>query len=314
MSFKKLKRNRLDVNALIEKAKDAEGGQSRKTDERMWYPQRDKAGNGYAVIRFLPGLEADEGGSPWAQYWDHGFKGPTGQWYIEKSLTTLGQPDPVGELNQKMWNNPSDFGLDEEEAKKIVRDRKRGLHYVTNVYIVSDPANPENEGQVKLFRFGKKIFDKIKGAMVPEFPDESPINPFDLWEGADFVIKIRMQDRYPNYDQSVFKSPSEFLGGDEAALEAVYDQQFSLTEFTDPATFKSYEELKSRLDMVLGESAPRTTRQRSDLENSKPPQTQKQAPAPTLEEELDGDTVETVGGDADDDMMDYFKGLVNDDD
>ena len=168
------------------------------------------------MIRFLPGDA--EAATPWIRYWDHAFKGPTGQWYIEKSLTSLGQQDPLSELNSKMWNS----GV--ESDKGIVRQRKRNLRYVANVLIVSDPSAPENEGEVKLYRFGKKIFDKIMDSMQPQFPDEKPVNPFDIWEGADFTVKIRKVEGYPNYDASSFKSPAAVPGSDDE-LEAVYNKQ-----------------------------------------------------------------------------------------
>lgn len=292
MSFANLKRNRTDLSSLVEKANETTGsGQNNSKDERFWYPQRDKAGNGYAVIRFLPGLA--EASTPWVRYWDHAFKGPTGQWYIEKSLTSIGQQDPIAELNSKMWNS----GIEADKA--IVRQRKRNLRYVANVLIVSDPANPENEGQVKLYRFGKKIFDKIMDAMQPKFPDEAPINPFDMWEGADLVLKIRQVEGYPNYDTSSFKSPSALLGGDDGQLEELYNKQFDLSEWTNTDNYKSYDELKTRLNMVLGESAPRTVKQEVAMDKVEEP-----APIPTAE---------TAALDDDDDTLSYFAKIANED-
>jgi hypothetical protein len=292
MSFANLKRNRTDLSSLVEKANETTGsGQNNSKDERFWYPQRDKAGNGYAVIRFLPGLA--EASTPWVRYWDHAFKGPTGQWYIEKSLTSIGQQDPIAELNSKMWNS----GIEADKA--IVRQRKRNLRYVANVLIVSDPANPENEGQVKLYRFGKKIFDKIMDAMQPKFPDETPVNPFDMWEGADFVLKVRQVEGYPNYDTSSFKSPSALLGGDDGQLEELYNKQFDLSEWTNPDNYKSYDELKTRLNMVLGESAPRTVKQEVAMDKVEEP-----APIPTAE---------TAALEDDDDTLSYFAKIANED-
>lgn len=292
MSFANLKRNRTDLSSLVEKANETTGsGQNNSKDERFWYPQRDKAGNGYAVIRFLPGLA--EASTPWVRYWDHAFKGPTGQWYIEKSLTSIGQQDPIAELNSKMWNS----GIEADKA--IVRQRKRNLRYVANVLIVSDPANPENEGQVKLYRFGKKIFDKIMDAMQPKFPDETPVNPFDMWEGADFVLKVRQVEGYPNYDTSSFKSPSALLGGDDGQLEELYNKQFDLSEWTNPDNYKSYDELKTRLNMVLGESAPRTVKQEVAMDKVEEP-----APIPTAE---------TAALDDEDDTLSYFAKIANED-
>jgi hypothetical protein len=258
MSFAALKNNRADLGKLVEQAQQATGGQTKRQsdDPRFWQPTRDKAGNGYAVIRFLPGDA--EAATPWVRYWDHAFKGPTGQWYIEKSLTSIGQQDPLSELNSKMWNT----GIEADKA--TVRNRKRNLRYVANVLIVSDPSAPENEGQVKLYRFGKKIFDKIMDSMQPQFPDEKPVNPFDMWEGADFTVKIRKVEGYPNYDASTFKSPSAI--GEDEAMEELYSKQHDLVEFTDPKNYKTYDELKSRLAMVLGEAAPRTQKQEASLE------------------------------------------------
>ena len=213
-------------------------------DERFWKPTRDKAGNGYAVIRFLPAKEGED--LPWVRYWDHGFKGPTGLWYIENSLTSIGQPDPVSESNSVLWNS----GRDEDKA--IARERKRRLHYVSNVLVVSDPDNPQNEGKVFLYQFGKKIFDKIMDVMQPQFADEEPVNPFDFWEGADFKIKIRKVEGWVNYDKSEFSKPAALFDSDETRLTEVYEKLYSLSEFTSPENYKSYDELKAKLNRVLG--------------------------------------------------------------
>lgn len=292
MSFSNLKRNRTDLSSLVQKASAVNGsGRGGSKDERFWYPQRDKSGNGYAVIRFLPGLS--EEGTPWVRYWDHAFKGPTGQWYIEKSLTSIGQQDAIAELNSKMWNS----GIEADKA--IVRQRKRNLRYVANILVISDPAAPENEGQVKLYRFGKKIFDKLMDAMQPKFPDEPPINPFDLWDGSDFVLKVRTVDGYPNYDTSNFKTPSALFEGDESKLEALYDKQYDLGEWTDPKNYKSYDELKARLTLVLGESAPRTTKQEVAVDEVREPEPMA--------------TAENISMDDEDDTMSYFAKLANED-
>src|SRR5210317_2595468 len=248
MSFENLKRNRDQISKLVQAAESVGGSTETKSyvDERIWKPSVDKAGNGYAVLRFLPATEGAE--LPWVRYWDHGFKGPTGLWYIENSLTSIGQPDPVGELNSRLWNS----GV--EDDKETARKQKRRLHYVSNVLIVSDPANPSNEGKVFLYDFGKKIFDKIMDVMQPQFPGEEPVNPFDFWNGADFQLKIRNVAGYRNYDKSEFKSSSALFGADETTLEAVYNQMHDLNEFTDQSTFKSYDELKGRLQVVLGEA------------------------------------------------------------
>lgn len=255
MSFANLKRrNTMDIAALVGAANaDSEKQGGYKKDETLWQPTADKAGNGYAVIRFLPSQNEED--LPWARYWDHGFKGPTGKWYIEKSLTSIGKDDPVSEMNSKLWNS----GI--ESDKDIVRERKRKLHYVSNIMVVSDPANPENDGKVFKYVFGKKIFDKIMDVMQPQFPDEKPMNPYDMWEGADFVIKIRKVDGYRNYDKSEFKSVSELFEGDDAKKEVVFNQMHDLSEYTDPAKYKSYDELKAKLTDVLGEAKPRTIKE-----------------------------------------------------
>jgi hypothetical protein len=313
MSFAALKRNRTDVSQLVAAAEKAGGAEQNRGDDRFWQPTRDKAGNGYAVIRFLPGNA--EAPTPWVRYWDHGFKGPTGQWYIEKSLSSIGQPDPVGELNGRMWNNPHEFGMSEQQAQALVRQRKRNLRYVANVLVIEDPAQPENNGQVKLYRFGKRIFDKIMDAMQPKFPDETPINPFDMWQGADFVLKIRQVDGYPNYDKSEFKSPAALFGGDEDRLETLYNQQHDTSEWVDPKNFKSYDELKARLALVLGESAPRTKKQEAALDDEIPYERldnrQASAPEPRSAPAANLSTAESSMDD-DDDLMAQFSKLVND--
>ena len=304
MSFANMKRNRTDLSSLVEQAKktagSADGGRP-QADERLWQPTRDKAGNGYAVIRFLPGTEAE--GTPWVRYWDHAFKGPTGQWYIEKSLTSLGQQDPLSELNSKMWNS----GIDAD--KTTVRQRKRQLRYVANVLIVSDPSSPENEGQVRLYRFGKKIFDKIMDSMQPQFPDEKPVNPFDMWEGADFTIKIRKVEGYPNYDASSFKSPSAI--GEDDAMEVLYGKQYDLSEFIDPKNYKTYDELKARLALVLGESAPRTVQQAVDLDEMVAPSAPSASTPPTAREAAAPSMPSVAEGE--DDIMAKFAALAKDD-
>ena len=251
MSFENLKSTRgSSIDKLV---KAAEAVSTPKTesssyeDDRFWKPTRDKAGNGFAVVRFLPATEGED--LPWVRYWDHGFKGPTGLWYIENSLTSIGEQDPVSEMNTVLWNS----GRDEDKA--TARDRKRRLHYVSNVLIVSDPANPENEGKVKLYKFGKKIFDKIMDVMQPQFADEEPVNPYDFWEGADFKIKIRKVEGWVNYDKSEFAAPKALYEGEEERLEVVYNQLYSLQDFLKPENYKTYDELKLKLNRVLGVDA-----------------------------------------------------------
>ena len=236
------KQNSLD--SLLGAAQKESAPQEKKSyvDERLWKPVMDKSGNGYAVIRILPAPEGED--MPWAKLWNHAFQGPTGQWYIENSLTTVGQNDPVSEYNSKLWNS----GV--ESDKEIARKQKRKLQYYSNIYVVEDPANRENEGKVFLYRYGKKIFDKIMEAMQPAFQDETPVNPFDFWEGANFKLKLRKVDGYWNYDKSEFADPSALFDNDEE-IEALWKTEYSLADFTAPSNFKSYDELKTRLDAVL---------------------------------------------------------------
>ena len=231
------------LRAAMETASPTEGAKKSYSDDTMWKPELDKTGNGYAVVRFLPTPEGEE--MPWVSYFDHGFQGPGG-WYIEKSLTTLNKQDPVSEYNSQLWNT----GI--EANKEIARKQKRRLHYVSNIYVVSDPKNPHNEGKVFKYRYGKKIFEMLKEAISPAFEDEKAINPFDLRdEGANFKIKIRKVDGYWNYDKSEFDSLSA-LSTDENELNSIYESVFPLQEIVAPENFKSYEELKERLDRTLG--------------------------------------------------------------
>jgi len=299
MSFANLKRNRANSIAKLVAAAGDSGEQQKSTksyiDERQWKPTVDKAGNGYAVLRFLPATEDND--LPWVRYWDHGFKGPTGQWYIEKSLTSVGQQDPVSEMNSKLWNS----GV--ESDKDLARERKRRLHYVANVLVEQDASNPQNEGKVMLFTFGKKIFDKIMDVMQPQFADEQPMNPFDFWDGASFKLKIRNVEGYRNYDKSEFASPSP-LSENEAELEEIYDQLYDLSEFTDPEKYKSYDELYARLMLVLGEANNKGFR--PELAEIEEPAPRKSSPAPEIVSASDND-------DDDDDTMSYFAKLAAED-
>lgn len=215
---------------------------TRSSDDRFWKPEVDKAGNGSAIIRFLPPSAGED--LPYVRLFSHGFQGPGG-WYIESSLTTIGEKDPCGDLNSQLWNNGTDAG------KQQARDQKRRLNYISNIYVVKDPARPEREGNVYLYKYGKKIFDKINDQMHPEFDDETPVNPFDFWEGANFRLKTRKFEGYPNYDKSEFESPSA-LSDDDEEMEKIWKSQYSLNEFIDPKNFKSYDELKVKLNRVLG--------------------------------------------------------------
>ncbi len=258
MSFKDLKKQS-SLGSLtqklvkeVEKMNNTGGGGA---DERLWKPEVDKTGNGYAVIRFLPSPEGED--IPWAKMYSHAFQGPGG-WYIENSLTTTGGKDPVSDHNRELWNS----GV--ESDKDVVRKQKRKLSYYANIYVVKDPTNPQNEGGVFLYKFGKKIFDKLMEAMQPEFEDESPINPFDFWQGANFKLKIVKKDGYWNYDKSEFDSVSPLLEDDDA-LEAIWKKQYSLAAVIAADQFKSYDDLKKRLDYVLGRGKlPTAARQFTD--------------------------------------------------
>ena len=246
MSLESLKRSN-SLDKLLGEVQKENAPQEKKSykDERLWKPEVDKSGNGYAVIRFLPAVEGED--MPWAKVWNHAFQGPTGQWYIENSLTTVGQKDPVSEMNSAYWNT----GI--ESDKEIARKQKRKLQYFSNIYVVSDAKHPENEGKVFLFRYGKKIFDKVMAAMQPEFEDEKAINPFDFWEGANFKLKIRKVAGYWNYDSSDFDNTSALFDNDEK-IEETWKTAYPLAEFSAATNFKSYEELKTRLDTVLSGS------------------------------------------------------------
>ena len=297
MSLENLKRNKDQIDKLLKAAESVGDNQSTQQknygDDRIWKPTVDKAGNGYAVLRFLPSKEGEE--LPWVRYWDHGFKGPTGLWYIENSLTSIGQADPVSEMNSKLWNSGN------EEDKVTARERKRRLHYVTNVYVVNDSGNPANEGKVMLYKFGKKIFEKIMDVMQPAFQDETPVNPFDLWKGADFKLKIRNLEGYRNYDKSEFAKSSELFDGDETKLEAVYSQVHSLSEFTEPSNYKTYDELKAKLMRVLGEESEMTLNQ--EIQMNEP----EAAPQPKVQESV---TAESITIDDDEETMSYFAKLA----
>lgn len=243
MSFSDFKnKSKNSIKSLTSKLEEMNTKESYK-DDRFWRPELDKSSNGFAVIRFLPPSDGED--LPFAKYFSHGFKGPGG-WYIENSRTTLGEKDPVSEMNSKLWNS----GI--ESDKDIARARKRKTNYVSNILVVSDPANPQNEGKIFLYRYGQKIFQKIQEAMQPEFQDEEPVNPFDFWTGADFKLKIRRVAGYINYDKSEFASPSPLFEGDDTILEQTWNKQYKLSEFTDPSNYKSYDELKIRLNDVIG--------------------------------------------------------------
>ena len=284
------KSNTLDK--LLAQVQQESAPQEKKSyvDERLWKPELDKSGTGQAVIRFLPAPDGEE--LPWVKVFKHAFQGPTGKWYIENSLTTIGKQDPMSEHNTQLWNT----GL--ESDKELARKQKRKLEYYSNIYVVSDPKHPENEGKVFLFRYGKKIFDKIMASMQPEFEDETPINPFDFWEGANFKLKIRKVDGFWNYDKSEFDSVTPLADSDEK-LDGIWKTQYSLQEFLAPTNFKSYDELKKRLDDVLSGTVTASAASMIDEDVVETPQF-KSEPQPNI-----------PSVDEDDDTMSYFQKLAN---
>jgi len=243
MSFKDLKKKSKDISKLTQELdKLNKGGAESYKDDRFWKPELDQASNGFAVIRFLPVVDGED--VPWARIFSHGFQGKGG-WLIENCPTTLGKKCPICEGNNELWNSGN------EDDKTVARDRKRKLSYVSNIMVVSDPKHPENEGKIFLFMYGKKIFDKLMEKIQPEFPDDEPINVFDFWQGANFKLKIRKVAGYVNYDKSEFETPSALLGGEDAKLEELWKKQYALKEFTSAENFKSYDELKTKMDTVL---------------------------------------------------------------
>ena len=299
-SFEQLKRSRQDsfskLTEQLDKLNDKKS--YAKDDSNYWKPEVDKAGNGFAVIRFLPAPQGED--VPFVQMFDHGFQGPSGKWYIENSLTTIGGKDPVSELNSQLWNSTKD---DDHPNRQQARKQKRRLSYIANVYVVKDPAHPENEGKVFLYKFGKKIWDKIQAVMYPEFEGDEAVNPFDLWEGANFRLKIRQVAGYRNYDQSQF-DPKTALLDDDAKLESVWASEHSLKKIVDPSNFKSYDELKKHLDMVLGASGGvSATAADTDEEVAEYVPRTKVAEAPSAP------VADTPASDEDDDL-DFFRKLA----
>ena len=298
MSFADMKKKRGDKlqSLLKETAKINTPSRGQGDDDRFWRPELDKSGNGMAVVRFLPAPDGED--LPWARTWNHGFQGPGG-WYIENSLTTLGQKDPVSEYNSQLWNS----GI--EANKEIARKQKRRLTYISNVFIIKDPANPQNEGTIRLYKFGKKIWDKLNDKMNPQFEDETPVNPFDLWEGCNFKIKIRKLDGFSNYDKSEFETPSA-LHEDEAKMEEIWKSEHSLEEFTNEKNFKSYTELKEKMDRVLGlTTSPVNTSEDVPFDGGKPMTATQAAVKPPVTETP---VVAETAGDADE--YSYFAKLA----
>ena len=293
MSFKDMKRKSVgSISELTKKLESAEKKNSYQ-DDRFWKPTLDKASNGMAVFRFLPAPENED--MPWAKLYTHAFK-VGGRWYIENSRTTIGEKDPVSEMNSELWNS----GL--ESDKDIARDRKRKLSYISNILVLKDPGAPENEGKVFLYKYGVKIFNKIQEAMQPEFDDEDPINPFDYWAGANFKLKVRKVGGYINYDKSEFESPSELLGGEDSKLEELWKTQHSLQAFVAPDQFKTYDELKKKLQEVVGDDIRATE---SDFVS------QKTVEDVVVEETVSSDNGEVEGEETD--ALSYFQSLGNED-
>lgn len=301
MSFSNLKKQSSlgSLTAKLVKEVEKMSSTGNNTDDRIWKPEVDKAGNGFAVIRFLPAPEGEE--LPWAKVYTHAFQS-TGGWFIDNCLTTVNQNCPVCEANRELWNTGSKANQD------IVRDRKRKLSYYSNIYVVQDKAHPENEGKVFLFKFGKKIFDKVTAAMQPEFEDEKPIDPFDFWNGANFKVKITKKDGYWNYDKSEFEGKSALFDNDEE-INKVWESQYSLEEFTAPTNFKSYDELKTRLDAVLSGTTKvgKVTDDLDDRPVAPPKVDTTPSPAPAMETK----SVEAPVVEEDDDTMAYFEKLAN---
>jgi hypothetical protein len=305
MSFSDLKKQSKLGNLTAKLVKEVEkmNTSSGSSDDRVWKLDVDKSGNGYAVIRFLPAPNGED--LPFVKLYSHAFQG-TGGWYIENSLTTLGQKDPVSEYNTELWNNGTDAG--KEQARK----QKRKLTYISNIYVVKDPANPANEGKVFLFKYGKKIFDKLTAAMQPEFEDEESIDPFDFWKGANFKLKAKNVAGYRNYDSSEFANPSPLLDDDDE-MEAVWKQQYSLAELVAPSEFKTYDELKNRLSSVLGSKSRRVDEEVQEEDGYR-------GPAPSLDEDLRSQLnnlqptrrAAVVEEDEDDDALSYFAKLAED--
>ena len=296
MDFESLKKSSSNFDAItkaLETKMTPENQQSNNKyqDDRLWKPELDKTGNGYAVLRFLPASNGEE--MPWQRVWTHAFQ-DKGGWFIENSLTTLNQKDPVSEENTRLWNT----GIDSD--KDIARKRKRKLSYYANIYVVSDPKHPENEGQVKLYKFGKKIFDKITEAMQPAFEDEQAINPFDFWKGANFKLKIRKVDGYWNYDKSEFEGVTPLKESDDD-IKAIWEKQYPLKPFVDPSNFKTYDELKEKLNRVITGTQSTATVDSVDL----PPQTTTAVEMPKVSE--------SAPVSDDDDTLSYFSKLADED-
>ena len=299
MSFSDMKKRMSQVDRLTQEINKTQNKSESYKDDRFWKPTQDQAGNGYAVIRFLPACEGEE--VPWARVFSHGFQGKGG-WFIENCPTTIGKKCPVCEANNELWNS----GI--ESDKEIARDRKRKLSYISNIIVMHDPANPENEGKIFLFKYGKKIFDKITESMQPEFEDETPINPFDFWEGANFKLKIRKVAGYVNYDKSEFESASALYEGKDSLLEPLWKNQYPLNEFTDVSNFKDYTELTTKLDSVLGDN-PKETHYESKSAEDVAPKDEDFTPKFNRTPDVSSETEDIEEEDA----LSYFEKLASED-
>ena len=297
MSFANLKKQSKlgSLTAKLVKEVEKMNNNGASGDDRLWKLDVDKSGNGYAVIRFLPAPENED--LPFVKLYSHAFQG-SGGWYIENSLTTLGQKDPVSEYNSQLWNNGTDAG------KEMARKQKRKLTYISNIYVVKDPANPENEGKTFLYKYGKKIFDKLTAAMQPEFEDEEAIDPFDFWQGANFKLKAKNVAGYRNYDSSEFAAVSPLLDDDDA-MESIWKKELSLSEFVEPSQFKTYDELKVRLEYVLGKRGARPAVQDSEV------QEEEYETTPVAETRETVSSVASTSSEIeDDDTLSYFQRLA----
>ena len=297
MSFEQLKQRSQNKDALIEKLSSLDSSKEKKSykDDRFWRPTVDDSGTASAIIRFLLECEGEEDAA--VLYFSHAFQGPGG-WFIENSRTTFGEKDPVSEYNSRLWNSGIQANKD-----MVSQKTKRKKNFVSNILVISDPACPENEGKVFLFRYGMKIHQKLLDAMKPEFADEDPIIPFDFWQGANFRLRQRKVAGYPNYDKSEFDSPSALFDGDEGRLKEVWGTQYPLSEFVDPANYKSYDELKTRLETVLGGTQPTTTAENTALDEKVEVSSTSEA-APQRE---------SVEPDSEEDALSYFQRLSEED-
>ena len=304
MSLSDLKKSNSNFDFLQKELEKIANPEKEKTsfqeDARYWRAAVDKAGNGYAIVRFLPAIEGEE--LPWVRVFSHGFQGPSGRWYIENSLTTLGKSDPVSDANNELWNSGS------EANKELARKRKRRLNYISNILVVKDPANPENEGKTFLFKYGKKIFDKINDVMFPAFADEQAVNPFDFWKGANFKLKIRKVEGFTNYDKSEFEGTTELFEGNDDKIEAVWKAEHALQQFVDPSNFKPYEELKKKFDEIIGNTSASAV---SNVSETVLEHAEKFGPAGGADDIPIEQPVST--DEKSDDAMSYFKKLAEQD-